>query len=117
MTLSAPVVVVTILSLVLGFVTHGVQSGSLLGIKTIPQPWLPYLTIFGTFLGGTVAYFTGLGTSMRLDAATIFYGVVAGFTALLASSTPGIVIHAHVTLPAKLLAMRAANDAAKKAAA
>lgn len=115
--LSTPVVVVTILSLVLGFVTQGIQSGSILGVATVPKPWLPFLTIFATFLGGVVSYLTGLGSSAQLNSSTVFFAVVTGLTDLLAGSAPGLAIHAHVVVPAKLRALRAANDNAKKAAA
>ena len=99
------VAIVTVLSVVLGFVTQAVQSGSFLGIATLPKTWLPDVTLFGTFLGGVVAYLAGLG-SFVLSGAVVYYAVMAGLTSLLAGAAPGLAQHAHVVVPSALKALR-----------
>lgn len=116
MTLSLPVAVVTILSLVLGYLTQAIQSGSFLGIKTVPKTWLPPLTIASTLLGGFVAYLKGQ-SPLDLDGPTLFYATVAGLTALLAGSAPSLAMHAHATMPAARFAMRQSAPANANAVA
>jgi hypothetical protein len=106
-TLSTPVAVMMILSLLLGVLTHIVQTGSL-GPSVVPQAWLPYFTIATTFLGGFVAYLSGL-TPLVIDGASVFYAVAAGVTSLLASSAPSFAVHAHVTIPRQLASWKAAD--------
>ncbi len=106
-TLTAPVAVVLVLSLLLGFVTQMVQTGSIFGLKTTPQDWLPGLTVLMTFLGGVVAYFAGLGAAFEVNVTTVVYGLAAGVAALLTGSAPGIANHAHVVVPANVLELRA----------
>lgn len=108
-TLSTPFAVMTILSLVLGALTQAVQTGSVAGFMT-PKSWLPWLTIATSFLGGAVGYLSGL-SPLVLDGASIFYAVAAGVTALLSGTIPGIVVHAHFTIPRQIAAWRAANAA------
>ena len=100
------VAIVTILSVVLGFVTQGIQSGSFLGVATVPKSWLPDLTLFGTFLGGVVAYVSGLGANFIVSGSVAYYAVMAGLTALLAGAAPGLAQHAHVVVPNALKALR-----------
>ena len=107
-TLSAPVAVVMALSLVLGFVTQMVQTGNLLGLVVTPKGWLPGLTVFATFLGGVVAYFSGLGAAFQVNATTVVYGLSAGLASLLAGSAAGIANHAHIVTPAAVMATRRA---------
>lgn len=109
-TLSTPVAVVMILSLVLGCVNQIVQTGSLFGQVIVPKAWLPDFTIAASFLGGVVAYFGGL-SPLVLNESSIFYAVAAGVTALLASSVPAIAVHAHYVIPSQMRAMHAALKA------
>jgi len=109
--LSLSVAVVMVLSLLLGFVNAAVQSGSIFGIVTTPKAWLPELTLFGSFLGGVLAYFTGLGSAFTVTGTTIFYGVLAGLTATLTASVPAFARHAVSVMPEQI---RLARLAAKK---
>ena len=111
-TLSTPVAVVMILSLVLGCVNQVVQTGSLFGTIIPPKPWLPEFTIAASFLGGVVAYFGGL-SPLVLTGSTIFYAVAAGVANLLVSSAPAVAVHAHYVIPSQLRAMRLAASKPK----
>jgi uncharacterized membrane protein YczE len=97
-TLSTPVAVTMILSLVLGLLTNIVQTGTVLGQWVTPKAWLPMFTLLATFLGGVVAYFTGL-SPLVLDGASTFYAIASGVTALLTGAAPGAAIHVHTVLP------------------
>jgi hypothetical protein len=109
-TLSTPVAVVMILSLLLGGLTQVIQTGALFGSIVTPKAWLPALTIAATFLGGVVSYFGGL-SPVVLTGSSVFYAVVAGVSALLSSTVPALAIHAHVTVPQQVRAWRAAKAA------
>jgi hypothetical protein len=109
-TLSTPVAVVMILSLLLGALTQIIQTGSLFGTIFPPKAWLPDFTMAATFLGGVVAYFSGL-SPVVINASSVFYAVAAGITALLAGSAPGIAVHSHVVVPAQFKALRAKASA------
>lgn len=108
-----PVAIVIILSLVMGVITQGVQSGSIFGIATVPKAWLPPLTTVGTFLGGVLAYLQGLPGSWAFSGSILFYAAVAGITALLAGAAPGIAGFAHHVVPGQV---KAAKQTAKMAA-
>src|ERR1700730_15078983 len=97
-TLTTPTVVVTILSLLLGLGTSLIQTGSIFGIKVDPKTWLPWVTMATTFIGGVLAYLKGQSPLVLSDA-VIFYSVIAGLTALMASSAPGLAMHAHIVVP------------------
>jgi hypothetical protein len=109
-TLSTPVAVVMILSLLLGAFTQIVQTGALFGTIVPPKAWLPEFTMAATFLGGIVAYFTGL-SPLVVNASSVFYAVAAGIAALLVGSAPGIAVHSHVVVPAQFRALRAKANA------
>jgi len=97
---SVAVAVVTVLALVIGFINQGIGQGSVLGIVTVPKPWLPYLTLAASFLGGVVA---SLAQDSVVNGAAIWGAVVAGVTALLAAGGGAALSH-HVSTPAKTLA-------------
>src|ERR1700733_2201597 len=87
-TISAATIIVASLGIVVGFVVQGVNSGSLFGIVTIPKPVLPYLGLFGGFLGAFTASITA--APLKDEAAWLnalfaglvgLGGVVAGVTA------------------------------------
>jgi hypothetical protein len=113
--LSLPLVIVWILSLLLGFVNYSVQSGSLLGQVTVPKPWLPWLTLLGTFLGGIVSYLTSQPT-LTLNGPTVFFALVTGVLDLLTGAAPAVALHAMHVLPGQMRAVRAARLAAHKTA-
>ena len=49
-TLSTETMIIALLAVLSGYVTHSISTGLVFGIKTIPKPWLPYLGLFGAFL-------------------------------------------------------------------
>src|SRR5277367_915522 len=104
-TLTPTIAVVMIASLLAGFTSHSVQSGSFLGVATVPKPWVPELTVFGTFLAGAVAYMTS-APGFVLSASTAFYAVVTGLSALGMGTVPGLASLTHVMIPGQRLAMR-----------
>ena len=73
-TLSTETMVIALLSVLVGYITHSISTGKVFGIKTIPLPWLPYLGLAGAFL-------TPLTVS--ISAAAVL-SQVAWFNALLA---------------------------------
>lgn len=105
--LTPTLAVVMLASLLAGFVSHSIQSGSFLGIATVPKPWLPELTVLGTFLAGAVAYMTGT-PGFVLTASTAFFAVAAGLAALGMGAVPGLTSMAHVLSPMRRLATRMA---------
>jgi hypothetical protein len=72
--LSPSTMVIALLGILAGYVTHSIQTGSLFGIKTIPTTWLPYLTLLGGFLTPFVTTISGAPQATE----------VAWFNALLA---------------------------------
>jgi uncharacterized membrane protein len=105
-TLSTPVAVVMILSLLLGAANQIIQTGALFGAIIPPKAWMPEFVITATFLGGVVSYFSGL-SPVVVNATTVFYAIAAGVSNLLVASAPAVVVHAHYVLPAQYKAMRA----------
>jgi hypothetical protein len=91
--LNAWTLVIAILSVVAGYVSNAVQTGKLLGIKTVPQSWLPVLTLTGTFL---TAFVQTLAGASSVTGTTVLQAVLAGLTAL-TGATVGITIHQHMT--------------------
>lgn len=99
---SAPVTPVTALTLttglvaglglLAGFITNTLNSGgSILGVKTLPKTWLPYLSLGGTFLGGFTTQVTvGLSTT------SVFNGCLMGFYGLL-GHTVGVTARQGIT--------------------
>jgi hypothetical protein len=93
---------ISLLSILVGFASNAVQTGSFLGIKTVPKAWLPYLTLFATFFSGFLQSIAG---ATSITSTAILQAVVAGFAAL-TGTTVGITVQQH------LIAARAvpAND-------
>jgi hypothetical protein len=89
--------IISVLSVIAGFVSNAVQTGSFLGIETVPQKWLPYLTLIGTFLA---AFLQSISTASPVSGTAILQAVIAGFTALTAT-TVGVTIHQHLTVTSK----------------
>jgi hypothetical protein len=86
--------VISVVSIVLGFVSNAVQTGSFLGIETVPRKWIPYLTLLGTFLA---AFLQSIGTASPVTGTAVLQAVLAGFTAL-TGTTVGVTIHQHLTV-------------------
>lgn len=105
-TLSTPVAVVMILSLLLGALNQIVQTGALFGTIIPPKAWMSDFVIASTFLGGVVSFFGGL-SPVVINVTTVFYALAAGVASLLTSSAPALVVHAHYVLPAQYKALQA----------
>lgn len=73
--------VTTILSVLVGFATSAVQSGSLFGIRTTPKAWLPWLALLAAAGGAAVVSFA---KSNVLSPAADLNAVVAALFALFA---------------------------------
>lgn len=112
-----PVAIVIVLSLVMGVITQGVQSGNLFGWIVVPKAWLPPLTTAGTFLAGVLAYLQGLPSGWAFSGSILFYAAVAGITALLAGAAPGIAGFAHHVVPRQVVEAKRAAKMATIAAA
>lgn len=84
--------IISVVSLVAGFVSNAVQTGSFLGIETVPQKWLPYLTLLGTFLA---AFLQSIGTASPVNGTAVLQAVIAGFTALTGTAV-GVTIQQHL---------------------
>jgi hypothetical protein len=91
-TLTTQTAIVTILSLVAGFIGQAVNSGSLFGIVTTPKAWIPYLTLLGSFV---TAFGLSLQGDSTLNGTAWFNAVVAGFMALM-SAAGGAAAHSHL---------------------
>jgi hypothetical protein len=85
-------VVTSALSLLAGFLSAAVNTGSILNVKTIPKPWLPYLALAGSFVVGCGASLGG----HPLTAATIYTAILAGVGALITAGG-GAAVHGLVT--------------------
>lgn len=100
--LSTGIVVVTLLSLLAGVVTQAQQSGKFFGQFAIPSPAMVVLTLVAPFLGGSLAYLQ----SVSFSGNAIFFAVVAGVSAVLAASAPGLAVHASFVVPAHVASIR-----------
>lgn len=111
-------VVVTLIALLLGVITQVINTGKLFGQFQVPAQAMVWLLIVAPFLGGVSASLLQAGL---LSSATAFSAVIAGITAVVAGSSPGIAvhlaIHAHITVPGIVAALRkpASNDNAAAA--
>src|SRR5271170_553710 len=97
---------ISLISLVVGFITQAVNTGSLFSVVTVPQKWLPYASILGTFLAGFVA---NISAAASVTQATIMQAVMAGMMALTGTMV-GVTAHQHMKATP-------ANDNAEKKAA
>lgn len=105
--LSPTLVVIALLGLISAYITQAVNTGSILGIKTVPQKVLPYLTIGGSFLGTFVQQ---LYTAGNVSGTAVFNAFVSGMFMLLAPSA-GVALHHHLASPGQNIAKIAAADA------
>jgi len=84
--------IVVILALIVGYIGQAVNTGNLFGIVTTPKAWIPYLTLFGSFLA---AFGTSIQGDSTLNGAAWFNAVIAGFAALMAAAG-GSAAHTHL---------------------
>jgi len=85
---SATTIIIASLAILVGYVTQGIQSGSLFGVIMIPKPWLPYLGLLGGFLGAFTPSITNAAVKNEAAWLTALFagliglgGIVAGVTA------------------------------------
>jgi hypothetical protein len=86
--------IISVLSIIAGFVSNAVQTGSFLGFETVPQKWLPYLTLIGTFLA---AFLQSISAASPVTGTAVLQAIIAGFTALTGTAV-GVTIHQHLTV-------------------
>jgi hypothetical protein len=94
--------IISLISVLVGFASNAVQTGSFLGIKTVPKAWLPYLTLLVTFF---TAFVQSVAAASPITGTAVLQAVLAGFAAL-TGTTIGITAHQHVTVAR----MAPAND-------
>ena len=103
-------VIITLCSLVAGFVTQAVNTGSLFGMVTVPKAWLPYASLIGTLLAG----FAGnLSQAAAVNGTTILAAVMAGVMALTGTAV-GVTCHQHLKAHLGMGGKPANDNAAKK---
>jgi hypothetical protein len=95
--LTPAVAVVTLIALVVGFLGQAINSGSVLGIATVPKAWIPLLTLVGSFLSAAV---TSLQQAPNMTGTAEFNAVVAGFVGML-TAAGGAAIHVHLVSHSK----------------
>src|ERR1019366_155451 len=89
---ASPVTFGMVLAALLGFMTMAYNTGSILGIKTVPKPALPYIGLAITFVAGfSQVISNGSLTLVGFEAA-----LLAGFAALTGNAT-GAAAHALFT--------------------
>jgi len=86
--------IIALLSVLAGYVSQAVNTGSLFGIKTLPKAWLPYLTIFGTFLA---AFVPSISSATTVNGAAWFAALIAGLTSLTGTAV-GVTVHQHMSV-------------------
>ena len=102
--------IISLLSVVLGFVANAVQTGSFLGLKTIPTKWLPYLTLLSMFL---TAFLQSIAGASPVTGTAILQAVLAGFTALTGTAV-GVTMQQHLATTRRVANDNAVGDEHKK---
>jgi len=97
--MSTATLIISIATLLVGFVSQAIQTGKVLGIIVTPKAWVPYLTLAASFLAG---FIQSIASAATIDAAAIESAVLAGLMALV-GVTVGVTAHQHLTA-------RPAND-------
>lgn len=95
--------VIALISILAGYISNAIQTGSFLGIATLPKAWLSYLTLLGTFLANFAQ------TAAASTPPDWKLSILAGLLAL-GGTTIGITAHQHIALGKK-----PANDNGTKA--
>ncbi len=84
--------IISLVSILVGFASNAVQTGSFLGIETVPRAWLPYLTLLVTFFTAALQSIAG---ASPVTGTAVLQAVIAGFTAL-TGTTVGITVQQHL---------------------
>lgn len=93
-TLSGWPLVIAGLSLVAGFIAQAVNTGSILGLRTVPSTWYPVLTIVGSFLANFLQQVAGHAFSGTLVVNALLYSLFA-----LIVPAAGVSLAHHVMTP------------------
>jgi len=107
-------VIIALLSVLVGFVGQAISTGTFFGLFPEPPGWIPYVTLFGTFL---VPFVQSIAAAPIANSVAWVNAFLAGFMAL-TGAVGGITAHQHISAP-KITRQAAANDngtEAKKAA-
>jgi hypothetical protein len=91
MVLSYTTVVIALLGIVAGYVTQAVNTGSFLGVITVPKAWLPYLTLSAIFLSAGVA---SIVAAPEKNGAAWFAALVASLVAI-GGNVAGVTVKQH----------------------
>ena len=80
--------VITLLAVLAGYITQAVNTGSFLGLVTVPKPLLPWLSLVGLALAAFV--------SSMVSGQTLFASIVAALLSL-TGTTVGVTVQQHTT--------------------
>jgi hypothetical protein len=105
LTVTATTVVIAVLSVLVGFVSQAISTGTFLGVIPLPPAWVPYVTLFGTFL---TAFVASIATTSATGSVVWVNALLAGFMAL-TGAVGGITAHQHISAP-KLTRQAAYDD-------
>ena len=83
--LSTSALIILVLGGVGGYLSHSIQTGTLFGAITIPKPWLPWVTLLGTFLLAFAASLQ-LNSSGGITELGLLNATAMGFLALLGNT-------------------------------
>ena len=98
-TLSPTTIIISVLSLLAGYVAQSVNTGLLFGKVVIPQPWLPWLTLVASFLA---AFTASIIQAPEQNQVAWFNAALAGFISLMGHSAGAAargVVSAHLRVP------------------
>ncbi len=84
-------VITAAIAFVAGAIGQAVNTGSFFGFETVPQAWIPFMTLGGSFLG---AFGLSLQQSGSLSSTALQAAFVAGLASL-GSAAAGTAAHTH----------------------
>ena len=93
MVLTPVTIVIALLGVLVGYMIQAINTGKFMGVATVPQAWLPYLSLGGGFLS---AFVTSIQAAPTPDAGAWFSALLAGLLAL-GGVVSGINAHQHLT--------------------
>lgn len=112
--MTAPSIIVALVSVLAGLLVQIVQSGgSIFGKQLVSTTWLPELVALTTFVGGFSAQLSG--EPDPISTAGLEQALLAGLLALTSGAAPGLARFAHVVVPARVMEIKRAMRAAKQA--
>ena len=98
-------VIIALLSVLVGFVGQAISTGTFFGLFPEPPGWIPYVTLFGTFL---VPFVQSISAAPIANSVAWVNAFLAGFMAL-TGAVGGITAHQHISAP-KITRQAATND-------